>query len=125
VPARCGTNMDFDQAVSAHSNWKRQFRLRLQNHDGGLSLADVSSDDKCDLGQWIHGEGASYSSLPEYTKLKYEHARFHTLVANVVRKANAGDSVVDLLQPCSSSDFSAASSAVVLAILAMKKRVLG
>jgi methyl-accepting chemotaxis protein len=117
--------MDFDQAVSAHSTWKRQFRLRLQNHDGSLSLADVSIDYKCDLGQWIHGEGATYSSLPEYTKLKYEHARFHTLVAAVIRKANAGDSVGDLLQPCSNSEFSAASSAVVLAILAMKKRVLG
>jgi methyl-accepting chemotaxis protein len=117
--------MDFDQAVSAHSNWKRQFRLHLKKHDGSLSLGDASLDYKCDLGQWIHGEGASYSSLPEYTKLKYEHARFHTLVADVIRKASSGDSVAALLEPCSNSEFSAASSAVVLAIMAMKKRVLG
>jgi hypothetical protein len=117
--------MDFDQAVSAHSNWKRKFRLSLEKHDDSLSLADASIDYKCELGQWIHGEGASYSTLPEYTKLKYEHARFHTLVADVLRKASSGDSVAALLEPCSNSEFSAASSAIVLTIMAMKKKVLG
>ena len=98
--------MDFDEAVSAHSNWKRELRGFLAKGECGLHPADVSVDHKCALGQWIYGEGARYRSLPEFTKLKYEHTRFHMLAAEVVRKANSGTSIDAELEPCSNSEFS-------------------
>lgn len=116
-------NMDFDEAVCAHTKWKRKLRHYVNKHDGSLLPADVSLDHKCVLGQWIYGEGATYSSLPEYTKLKYEHARFHAVAAEMVKKANSGESVSAEMAPCSNSAFSTASAAIVIAIMAMKKRL--
>lgn len=120
-PDRC--TMDFDEAVSTHTTWKRKLRDSIAKHDGSLRPAEVSVDHKCLLGQWIYGEGASYFSLPEYTKLKYEHARFHLVASELVKKANSGESVDVEIAPCSSSEFSTASAAVVIAIMAMKKRL--
>ena len=115
--------MDFDMAVAAHSQWKRRLRDYLAKHDGSLHPNEVSLDHNCELGQWIYGEGASYSALPEYTRLKYEHARFHAAAAEIVRKANSGDSATDEIQPCSASEFSTSSTAVVMALMSMKKQV--
>lgn len=115
--------MDFDDAVATHSKWKRKIRRSLAKHDGGLSPSEVSLDHKCVLGEWIYGEGASYSSLPEYAKLKYEHARFHRVAAELVKRANSGESVDAEMAPCSNSDFSISSSAIVIAIVAMKERL--
>ena len=115
--------MDFDEAVASHSQFKRKLRKDLAKHDGSMRPVEVALDHKCALGQWIYGEGSGYSVLPEYTKLKYEHARFHTVAADLVTKANCGESIEQDLAPCSSSEFSNASSAVIIAIMSMKKRV--
>jgi hypothetical protein len=115
--------MDFDQAVATHSKWKRRLRDYLFKHDGSLHPNEVSLDHKCELGEWIYGEGAAYSALPEFTRLKYEHARFHAAAAEIVRKANSGDPATEEVQPCSSSEFSTASAAVVIALMSMKKQV--
>jgi hypothetical protein len=115
--------MDFDEAVCTHSKWKRKLRQSLAKRNHGLRPTDVSADDKCMLGQWIYSEGASYSSFPEYTKLKYEHTRFHMVAAELVRKANSGNSVDAEMEPCANSDFSTSSAAIVIALMAMKKRL--
>jgi len=117
--------MNFDESVATHSRWKRKLREYLAKRDGTLSSVEVSLDHKCELGQWIYGEGAAYSALPEYSKLKFEHARFHLVAADLVTKANSGHSIDEEISPCSSSEFSNASSAVVMAIMSMKKRLQG
>lgn len=119
--AHAGVRMDFDEAVSAHSNWKRELRGFLAKGECNLHPADVSVDHKCALGQWIYGEGAPYRSLPEFTKLKYEHTRFHMLAAEVVRNANSATAIDAELEPCANSEFSKSSSAIVIAIIALKK----
>jgi hypothetical protein len=113
--------MDFDEAIAAHTVWKNKMRRSLAKRDGSINPADVSLDHKCRLGAWIYGEGASYRSLPEYVKLKYEHARFHMVAADLVKRANAGESIDAEMDPCSNSEFSTSSSAVVIAIVVMKK----
>ena len=115
--------MDFDEAISKHSKWKSKLRIYLENRDGSMHASAVKLDNKCFLGSWIYGEGARYTSLPEYRKLKYEHARFHALASELVQKANSGESVSQQTEPCASSEFSHASSAVVIAILAVKKKL--
>lgn len=115
--------MDFDQAIGLHSRWKRRLRSSLAKHDHSLNPADVSLDHKCALGQWIYGDGAPNSALPEFSRLKYEHARFHLAAAELVRRANAGESIKEEIAPCSNSQFSLASAAVIIALMTMKKRV--
>jgi len=113
--------MDFDQAVAAHSSWKRKLAAYLKERDGSLKASDASSDDKCPLGQWIYGEGGKFVSLPEFSTLKREHARFHKAVGDVIRRANSGQPVSEEMAIGSNSEFTSASSAVVMALVKLKK----
>ncbi len=115
--------MDFDEAIAIHSKWKHALRTSLAKRDHSLNPADVGLDHKCVLGQWIYGDGAPNSALPEFSRLKYEHARFHLAAAELVRKANAGESIEEEIAACSNSQFSLASAAVIIALMTMKKRV--
>jgi hypothetical protein len=114
--------MNFDDAIAAHTQWKMKLSSYLSHPDGSLDAATVSLDNKCALGQWITGDGAKYSTLPEYAKLKTEHTRFHKAVGDVVRKASSGQRVADETALGSHSEFASASSAVVSAIMAMRGR---
>lgn len=115
--------MDFDQAIAAHGAWKMKLRDYFSKRDGSLNHSVVSSDNKCPLGQWIQGEGSQYLKLPEYSTLKQEHARFHKAAGVVVQKADSGQSIAEDMDLGSRSEFASASSAVVMAIMAMKKKV--
>jgi len=117
--------MDFDEAVTLHSKWKRKLRTSLAKHDGSLRVADVSVDHKCVLGKWIYSDGAGHSALPEYRKLKYEHARFHLAAAKLLKRANTGESVDREVESCADSEFSKSSAAVIIAIRAIKARLSG
>lgn len=115
--------MDFDQAIAAHSSWKQKLRSYLAKPDRSLSAVDVEHADKCDLGRWIAGEGAKYGSLPEFQALRSEHAHFHKAAASVIRHADSGQNVTEEISLGGKSEFSAASSAVVKAIMALKDKV--
>ncbi len=45
------------------------------------------------------------------------------IAAELVKKANAGDSIDAEMEPCSNSEFSISSAAIVGALVAMKKRL--
>ncbi|HTS36262.1 MAG TPA: CZB domain-containing protein [Candidatus Solibacter sp.] len=113
--------MDFDQAIAAHGAWKHKLSDYLTKHDGSLKASEVGLDSKCPLGQWIHGEGIKFSKMPEYGTLKTEHARFHKAAAEVIKHADSGKSTTEDMTLGSKSEFGNASSAVVTAIMAMKK----
>jgi len=115
--------MNFDDAITAHSAWKLKLTSYLKHPDGSLKVEDIQSDSKCNLGQWIHGEGTKWASSPHYTELKAEHARFHKAAASVVRKADSGQAVAEEVALGAKSDFANASSAVVSAIMHMKQHV--
>lgn len=113
--------MNFDQAIAAHGAWKQKLASYLVKPDGSLKPNEISPDNKCPLGQWIHGEGVQHSKLPEYAALKGEHAHFHKAAADIVRKADAGQAMTQETALGAKSEFSVASSAVVMAIMNMKK----
>ena len=115
--------MGFDEAVAAHTAWKRKLTQYFKRRDGALSPAEVAVDDQCPLGRWILGTGVRFANLPEYSVLKHEHARFHSAAADLVRRVNAGEAVMGQVAPGSHSEFSKASSGVVLAIMDIKKQV--
>lgn len=113
--------MDFDAAIAAHSSWKIKLSTYLRKPDGSLKIADVQVDNKCQLGQWIHGEGKKWSHLPEFTTLKTEHARFHKAAAEVIRKADAGQNVSEDVAIGGKSEFAQASAKVISAIMSMRR----
>ncbi|HME36050.1 MAG TPA: CZB domain-containing protein [Candidatus Sulfotelmatobacter sp.] len=115
--------MNFDEAIGIHSRWKHRLRTSLANHDLSLRPAEVRLDYKCVLGQWIYGAGARFSALPEFAKLKYDHTRFHMVAADLVKRAHLGENIEAEVAPCSNSEFSLASAAVVIGLMSMKNRL--
>lgn len=116
--------MNFDEAIRAHSDWKMKLSSYLRNADGSLKASEISPDNKCALGQWIYGEGAKWSSLPEYETLKAEHIKFHKEAAQVVEKADSGQNVIEEIMLGGDSGFAKASSSVVSAIMKMKTKTV-
>jgi len=112
--------VDFDQAIAAHAEWKEKLRDYLRKRDGSFKPAEIGMDTRCPLGQWIHGEGSRYVKLVEYSTLRIEHARFHKAAAEVVRRVHSGESASADIALGPKSEFAKASSAVVMAIMAMK-----
>lgn len=115
--------MDFNEAIKAHGAWKFKLAQYLSKPDGSLKSDDVQQDNRCDLGKWIYGEGAKFSNLPEYATLKTEHAKFHKCAADVVKRADSGKSVSEEVALGSKSEFATTSSAVVSAIMGIKRKV--
>jgi Chemoreceptor zinc-binding domain len=115
--------MNFDEAIAAHSQWKTKLASYVSKPDHSLSASDVGTDNKCALGKWLHAEGKKYSGLPEFPKLVTDHARFHQAASNVIRKADSGQRVTEDIALGAHSEFANASSAVVLALMAMKAKV--
>jgi hypothetical protein len=117
--------MDFDDAVAAHSGWKRKLNAYVRNPDHSLNVAEIAADDRCMLGHWLKGEAQKYSALPEFAKLTAEHTRFHKAAADIVNRVDQGEDVSPDLVIGGGSEFGRASSAVVLAIMGMKKKYEG
>jgi methyl-accepting chemotaxis protein len=115
--------MNLDEAVQAHAGWKMKLSGYLRHPDHSINAADAGRDDRCPLGQWLHGEAKkTLSALPEYKTLIAEHARFHRAVGQAVQQADAGKNLEEerLLGP--DSDFADSSRNIVLAIVQLKKK---
>ena len=116
--------MNFDDAVRAHSAWKKKLRDYAAKRDGSLKQSEVEHDYRCELGQWIHGEAkARHARMPEYAALARDHAAFHKAAGKVVAQIDAGTYRSEDTALGSASPFSKCSSACVTAIMAMKAKV--
>jgi methyl-accepting chemotaxis protein len=84
--------MDWDAAISAHTNWKlRIFKAAKNGNQEKLDPSIVGKDNECALGQWLHGEGKSVmAAKPEYQELIKLHADFHRQAASLITLIAAG-----------------------------------
>jgi methyl-accepting chemotaxis protein len=114
--------MSFDDAVNSHSEWKRTLYEYAAHPDGSMKMSEVAENDRCKLGQWIRGDGKKYSAYPEFARLAAEHTRFHKAAAEIVRRVDCGEDVSGEFALGVGSEFSLASSSVVLALMDMKRR---
>lgn len=116
--------MKFDEAIQAHAAWKIKLTTYIRKPDGVLKSADVRVDNKCALGQWLHGDGQKHASLDEYRTLISEHARFHRAAGDVIDQADKGlvtnDQALNF-----DSEYGVASRSVVQAIKVLQKKVEG
>lgn len=78
--------LDIDNAISSHENWK----IRLEAYLAGHSSEDmrpevVCREDCCDLGRWLNGDGRTQlGNYPVYGVLLARHKNFHIQASNVV-----------------------------------------
>ena len=112
--------MNFEDAISAHVNWKMKLQVYLRKPDKSLDPAKIESDCNCDLGKWINADGAKYAADPKFIKLKADHTKFHKAAAAIVRKADAGQSVTEDVALGSKSEFAQLSQSVVSVLMDMK-----
>jgi len=115
--------VNFDDAIKSHSQWKTKLASYIVKPDHSLNSASVSADDHCDLGKWLHGEGRKFANLPEFSKLMTAHAHFHKAAGDVIKKADAGQSMTEEVALGARSEYATASSAVVSSLMAMKVKV--
>ena len=83
--------MNFLEIISAHIRWKQRLHSYILERGEKLDPAEIGRDDHCTLGKWIYGEGQAYAHLPQFEKVRMEHARFHKHAAAVVTFCNRGD----------------------------------
>ncbi len=115
--------MDFNQAIVAHSSWKRKLRSYLEKPDGNLKPEDAGAESKCELGKWIVAEGRAYASVPEFALLRAAHTRFHKAAGDLIRRADAGEKVDGEMALGIRSEISDATNAVISLITAIRRKV--
>jgi hypothetical protein len=113
--------MDLEQAVQKHSEWKIRFRTAISKQET-MDAANVSKDNCCDLGKWLHGEGKSmFGNLASLSECITRHAAFHIEAGKVasainMKKYAEAEKMIAIQTP-----YAAASTAVTGAILKLKK----
>jgi len=120
LPAAAG-EFDFEKAVEAHRAWKVTLRSALAK-DEQLDASAICRDDRCALGQWLHGPAsARWQSKPQFVELMTQHAEFHSAAAEVAETINRHDRsrAEELLG--SGSRFALASNQTVSAILQLQR----
>ena len=115
--------MDFNHALHAHLSLKKKLSAYIRSPNGSLDADIVCDDRNFALGKWLHGNSKMFSLDAKYQSLLNEHARFHTIAAYLVSKANAGEKMDVETALGFYSAFGAASRNVIRAIAALKKNV--
>ncbi len=84
--------MDWMEIIGAHVMWKQRLTAFLAGDSTeDLDPETIRLDDRCALGKWIYGLGASMSHLPRYEEVRGLHAQFHQYAADVVNLHLAGN----------------------------------
>lgn len=113
--------MDLTRASQAHGEWKVKLRLAIAKKEQ-LDERTISANNCCALGKWLHGEAKShYSGLRALGDCTTKHAAFHREAGVVARTINARDYAKAEQMLGAGTAYSTASSAVISAILALRK----
>ncbi|MCC7184433.1 MAG: CZB domain-containing protein [Rhodocyclaceae bacterium] len=113
--------MDLTQAIQRHAEWKLKLRSAIARKEK-MDVATITRDNCCELGTWLHGAAkATLGSKASYSQCLHKHATFHVEAGKVAQAINDGqyakaESMLDAGTP-----YAAASSAVGVAIMALKK----
>ena len=110
-------------AVAAHMQWKTKLRMAVR-HNETLDVSVVSRDDRCALGQWLHGEGQQcWGKRPAFVELVRKHAQFHEQVGAVAQLVNEDQSEAALRNIELGSDFDLGAKATVAAIHTLQHEI--
>lgn len=112
--------MDRNEAIRAHTGWKKRLTAYLKHPDGSLDPSQVESVNACELGEWIESEGrAEFSTDMAFQHLEVAHSRFHLCAADMTRRADADPRTFQASDLHASDELSRASREVVNSLLAL------
>jgi len=113
--------MDLDHAIQAHAEWKLKLRGAISKQES-VDAATISVDNRCPLGQWLHGEAQQkLGGMKSHAECMQKHAAFHREAGKVAMVINTRKYADADLMLDSDTPFALASSAVTLAIMHLKK----
>ncbi|HMM70878.1 MAG TPA: CZB domain-containing protein [Rhodocyclaceae bacterium] len=113
--------MDLTQAIQKHAEWKLKLRSAIANKEK-MDVATISKDNCCELGKWLYGDGtAKFGAMASYATCVRKHAAFHVEAGKVARAINDGQYTAAESMLGAGTPYTAASSAVGVAIMALKK----
>ena len=86
--------LNFVTAIAAHRAWKARLSdyITSPSTSEKLEYRSVCRDNRCELGQWIHGSGGKdYGHLPVFNQLQIRHRQFHVEAGAIVRQVDKGN----------------------------------
>ena len=115
--------LNFRTAIEAHQKWKARLQALINNDmSENLSVEEVSRDDRCTLGMWIHGAGKKrFGRDALFKTLEKNHAHFHACAGHVLKTALAGNKD-DAQAALKAGDFARASQTIILNLAQMYNR---
>lgn len=93
IQAAIRDEIDIGECVVAHMKWKGRLQSYVEGTSGEqLDPMVICRDDQCALGKWIHGKALTYfHSDQSFHELRANHAQFHFLAGNIVKKVQEND----------------------------------
>lgn len=84
--------LNFMAAIDVHTKWRGRLESYIQgSSQEDLQVNEISRDDRCQLGKWIHGVGsAQYGTLDTFAEMTAQHAHFHVCAGKVLAMARDG-----------------------------------
>lgn len=110
------------EAIDTHVKWKERLRAFIAGESReDLQAEVVARDDRCSLGQWIHGIGGErFGHVPEFVVVRSRHAHFHRCAGEVL--AVASQDRARALHMLEEGTYPDASEQVATAIVALFER---
>ncbi len=84
---------EISEAAAVHKAWEASLRTAIESgRTGGLDVNEVSRDDKCAFGKWLHSEGivSIISSSEVLEHLHSLHQEFHRNIGHIINLIASG-----------------------------------
>jgi len=121
TPVASNAGIDLDKALEKHSEWKVKLRTAISKREE-MDAATISRDDCCDFGKWLHHDVKHHlAHEPNYADCVSKHAAFHIEAGRIANMINAKKFSEAEALLGNGSAFVAASTAVGVAIMRLKK----
>ena len=115
--------MHYWSPFRAHAEWMAELREFIYGN-GTLESERVASDDQCELGRWLYGEGTRYRHLAEYDNALQIHAALHRHAAQVVDLVRIGRRTEAAAHVAPGGKLRKMSAALVKAFAQLNRRIL-
>ena len=90
---------DWQRAIETHLHWRHDFEMRIRGDGKPLSWQIICRDDKCFLGRWLYRQQrvCTAEQRPLLDKVITQHAAFHKIAGNLVRRVQQNEEIADVL----------------------------
>ncbi len=88
------------EAINAHVSWKVKLKKFIDGEEmvPAFNTENIGDYRRCELGEWLYGEGAIYANDPNYEAVLAEHEKFHQCAAKLVDAVGAGSDKEEIAQ---------------------------